>query len=264
MTFLRTLAPLAALSTGALAGPKSCPSDTPLSCHNNTIVADTCCFIPAGQLLLTQFWDARPATGPSDSWTIHGLWPDHCDGTYPAKCDPSREYDDIGSLVSEQTLAYMNKYWKDNRGDDESFWQHEWNKHGTCVSTLEPRCYGDYQPKEEVGAYFDRTVALFKTLPTYEWLAEAGIKPSASKKYDIDAIQEVLERKHGAKVTLGCKGKVLNEVWYHFNVRGSLQEGKFVAAMPDGTKSTCPPRVQYEPKGRRRSIRAPELDEIHA
>lgn len=25
-------------------------------------------------MLQTQFWDADPAVGPDDSWTIHGLW----------------------------------------------------------------------------------------------------------------------------------------------------------------------------------------------
>lgn len=25
-------------------------------------------------LLQTQFWDTDPSTGPSDAWTIHGLW----------------------------------------------------------------------------------------------------------------------------------------------------------------------------------------------
>lgn len=48
----------------AFAGPKTCSSDVPLSCHNTTAVEDTCCFIPSGQLLLTQFWDTNPATGP--------------------------------------------------------------------------------------------------------------------------------------------------------------------------------------------------------
>lgn len=65
MAFLRTLTPLFVLATGVVAGPQSCPSDTPLSCHNQTTVENTCCFIPAGQLLQTQFWDTAPATGPA-------------------------------------------------------------------------------------------------------------------------------------------------------------------------------------------------------
>lgn len=53
----------------------SCPTDGATSCHNSTTVADSCCFIyPGGQLLQTQFWDASPAIGPDDSWTLHGLW----------------------------------------------------------------------------------------------------------------------------------------------------------------------------------------------
>lgn len=53
----------------------TCPSDAPLSCHNTTSYEDTCCLsAPGGQILLTQFWDTAPSTGPADSWTIHGLW----------------------------------------------------------------------------------------------------------------------------------------------------------------------------------------------
>ncbi|GJN80464.1 ribonuclease T2-like [Purpureocillium lilacinum] len=259
-SLLRTLAPLVALLPAtALAGSKSCPGNLPLSCHNNTAVEDTCCFIPAGQLLQTQFWDTQPATGPADSWTIHGLWPDNCDGSYPKQCDSSRAYTNISDILTANgagaTLDYMQKFWKDYKGDDETFWEHEWGKHGTCISTLAPSCYDGYKPTEEAAAYFSRTVELFKSLPTYQWLADAGITPSGSKTYALDKIQSVLQAKHGAKVTLGCKGKVLNEVWYHYNVQGSLQSGKFVAAEPDGAKGKCPSKVQYKVKSNSTSQR---------
>lgn len=64
-------------------------------------------------------------------------------------------------------LEYMQNYWKDFRGDDANLWEHEWNKHGTCISTLETKCYADYIPQEEVVDYFDKAVDLFKGLPSY-------------------------------------------------------------------------------------------------
>ena len=58
----------------AIASSVACSASAPLSCHNTTTY-DTCCLnAPGGHLLLTQFWDTAPTTGPSDSWTIHGLW----------------------------------------------------------------------------------------------------------------------------------------------------------------------------------------------
>lgn len=72
----------------------------------------------------------------------------------------------------------MNKYWKDYQGKDESFWAHEWNKHGTCISTLEPSCYVNYMPQEEVIDYFERTIQLFDALPSYEVRSFYRLGPS--------------------------------------------------------------------------------------
>lgn len=52
----------------------SCPVSE-ISCQAKYHGQDTCCFnYPGGQMLQTQFWDADPAIGPEDAWTIHGLW----------------------------------------------------------------------------------------------------------------------------------------------------------------------------------------------
>jgi hypothetical protein len=49
------------------------------------------CFnYPGGQLLQTQFWDTAPATGPVDSWTVHGLW-----------------YVQTGSSIFDYLLTYL-------------------------------------------------------------------------------------------------------------------------------------------------------------
>jgi ribonuclease T2 len=176
LIMVRTIVLLTTFTTVALAlgTLESCPNPV-LSCHNTTAVSNTCCFnAPGGQLLQTQFWDTDPATGPSNSWTIHGLWPDHCDGTFDSNCDSSRAYTNIGGILTSfgktSLLSYMQTYWKDNTGDDESFWEHEWSKHGTCISTLKPTCYTNYQSQQEVPDFFQKVVDLFQTLPSYEVL----------------------------------------------------------------------------------------------
>jgi ribonuclease T2 len=62
----------------------------------------------------------------------------------------------------------MKKYWKDDAGNDESFWEHEWNKHGLCISTLEPSCYNGYKAQEEVVDFFQTAVDMYKTLDCYQ------------------------------------------------------------------------------------------------
>lgn len=75
----------------------SCPPQDPTQ-------VDSCCVETFGGLLLTtQFWDTytgREAEGqllPEKVWTLHGLWPDFCNGSYTQYCDLSRQYDPIPS-----------------------------------------------------------------------------------------------------------------------------------------------------------------------
>lgn len=168
ITLLSLLQTASAQSSGS---PPSCPSSGALSCSSSG--SASCCFnSPGGQLVQTQFWDTNPSTGPSDSWTIHGLWPDNCDGTYQSSCDSSRDYTGISDILQQfgkqDTLNYMNQYWLDEDGDNESFWEHEWSKHGTCINTIDPSCYSNYQTGEECADFFEAAVNLFQTLPTYQ------------------------------------------------------------------------------------------------
>lgn len=178
--------------------------------------------------------------------------PDNCDGTFDQYCDQNRQYTNISDILSAgapDTLSYMQKYWKDYQGHDETFWEHEFGKHATCMSTLDPSCYSDYQSGQEVVDFFNTAVSVFKTLPSYTWLAQAGIVPSTTKTYTLSAIQAALSSHHGHNVVINCKSGALNELWYQFNVQGSIQSGKFVAADPVGSGSTCPSTgIKYLPK----------------
>ncbi|KAJ5314764.1 uncharacterized protein N7443_001648 [Penicillium atrosanguineum] len=256
--FYATLAGVLALATaqfftGVSANLKTCTNNNTLSCHSSS-KAPTCCYnYPGGALLQTQFWDTDPSTGPSDSWTIHGLWPDNCDGTYESSCDSSRAYTNITEILKEQgrtsLLSYMDQYWVDIDGDNESFWAHEWGKHGTCINTIDPSCYTNYSAQEEVGDFFQKVVDLFKSLDTYKALSAAGITPSSSKTYTLSAIEAALSKVHdGSQAYLGCDNGSLNQVWYFFNVRGNAIDGQYDASAPL-TKSSCPSSgIKYAPK----------------
>ncbi|KAJ5547984.1 hypothetical protein N7513_005218 [Penicillium frequentans] len=253
----RGLLALAAMDLlmGAQAGLVTCDSSTEvLSCHNTTAVSDMCCFnYPGGSLLQVQFWDTDPSVGPTDSWTIHGLWPDYCDGDYGEDCDTSREASDIETILEDQgrteLLEYMNTYWLSDDETANEFWAHEWNTHGTCINTIEPSCYTDYTDNEEIGDFFQEVVDLFKTLDTYTALSDAGITPTDDATYTLAEIQDALGDIHGGyEVTLLCDDDYLYEVYYYFNVYGSAVNGTYEPATPL-EDSDCPTKgIKYVPK----------------
>ncbi|KAF7364033.1 RNase Gf29 [Mycena sanguinolenta] len=228
----------------------SCPSSEVESCSNSTVVRNLCCFeAPGGLLMQTQFWDAEPrSTGPSDSWTIHGLWPDYCDMQYEENCDPSRAYTDIGGLLSDQgaddTLNFMNTYWVDINGKNEQFWEHEWKTHGTCMSTLKPTCLPEDSPRGAEAVAFFTTV----TLPTYTWLANQGITPSSSETYSLDSLNSALKSESGFYPVLDCQGRNIDSISWYFHLKGSVIDGDFVP-IDAPEEGNCPSTgIRYLPK----------------
>ncbi|EER30253.1 hypothetical protein CTRG_06037 [Candida tropicalis MYA-3404] len=239
----------------------SCPADSPLSCSTSGDTSNSCCFeSPAGVIELTQFWDYDPATGPANVFTMHGLWNMYCTGTsYPQSCDSSLTIDNSGSTLQDIIVDQFNdqelydnlsKYWKDINGDDHQFWAHEWNKHGTCFSTIKPSCYSNFKTNENIYDFIKVLYNLWSSVPTYNWLESAGITPSNTATYTSSQIQNALKGKFGKNVYFKCdSNNAINEVWYYYNVKGSLLGESFVPI--DAVSSTnCPNTgIKFPPKG---------------
>jgi len=62
----------------------------------------------------------------SSEYMIHGLWPQINSTAYPEYCKDVSYVKPKGEL-----LINMNKYW---HKCDDTLWEHEWEKHGSCMN----------------------------------------------------------------------------------------------------------------------------------
>merc|ERR1711934_312075 len=87
-------------------------------------------------------WDMRMQNVPgcTEGWTLHGLWPQWAESCTSEKFDPSQ----ISDLMDD-----LKQNWPSCEGSAESFWSHEWGKHGTCSSMSQH-------------AYFSEALSLLK------------------------------------------------------------------------------------------------------
>ena len=226
-------------------------------------LVDSCCVETFGGLVLsTQFWDtytgleSKGQVLPKNSWTLHGLWPDFCNGSWTQYCDLNRQYDPHpspntttgtadGTPVPPYTgptvdtflaalgppghklLKWMRKFWIAQNQPNTVLWAHEYSKHATCFSTFAPSCFSDaaLEKHTDLLTYFSVAADYFKQLPTYDWLAAQSIKPSNATGYTVSAIQSALAARHGATPYIGCSGPRYNETDAG---KGSLDNGRTV------------------------------------
>ncbi|KAK1260719.1 Ribonuclease 1 [Acorus gramineus] len=111
-----------------------------------------------------------PTTGkPEADFSIHGLWPNYNDGSYPSDCDPDNPFDSskISNLIPKMqsdwpTLACPS-------GNGLKFWKHEWEKHGTCSESV-----------LDHHAYFETALKLKDQLNLLQILKSSGNKHTSS------------------------------------------------------------------------------------
>jgi len=106
----------------------------------------------------------RPLPYWISNFTMHGLWPQYTTTPgYPSYC--TKEPFDP-SVTTSIGLPLMKHYWPnvkvaDNNPDYTSFWEHEWEKHGTCTGLSQKQ-------------YFQYGIELIEMFGSPTILAEAG------------------------------------------------------------------------------------------
>lgn len=244
------------------------------SCENTTVVTNSCCnVVQNGLVLQAQYWNTYTGLEshgqllPKGSWSIHGLLPVNCNGTFGQYCDLSRQYDpkpspstlpngtvitpykgpSVKQFIQEfnrfDLLHYMDTFWINQGAPNEDLWAREFSQHGTCTSTFDVACYEPgYREHQEVVNFFETVVKVFQMYPTYDMLAAAGISPSNTTTYTRAQITNALYSQTGADPWLGCYGEndsILQEIWYFHHVLGTEQYGHF-KPLDSITPATCP------------------------
>ncbi|KAF3320158.1 extracellular ribonuclease LE-like protein [Carex littledalei] len=175
-----------------------------------------------------------PVTGkPDPIFTIHGLWPNYNDGTYPSNCDQQNEFD--GREI-EDLQRTMEEYWPTlacPTGNGLKFWAHEWDKHGTCTeSTLDQH------------SYFLSALNLYKKANLLTALQDAGIEPD-DRFYSVDSIKLAIKESVGFTPGLECNkdgsgNQQLSEVYLCVDKSGQ----KFINC-PNFPRISCRKQVQF-------------------
>ncbi|KAF9423920.1 ribonuclease T2-like, partial [Entomortierella beljakovae] len=192
----------------------TCPADV-LSCSSESNGLDSCCLPEMGLILLVQQW--YDGLGPSDQFTVHGLWPDTCSGGQgpPNGCDESRIYDDIETRLNNFSqggpalVDQLNTYWGSYKGDNNAFWAHEWSKHGTCVSNYAPKCHPNSAENQDVFTYFDTTLKLRQQYDLYAVLSKAGINPGSTP--NVADMHAAIKSAFGVDAQINCDSGALSE-----------------------------------------------------
>lgn len=235
-----------------------CPMAYPESCGSVTL-DNSCCFeYPRGLIVLAQSWNYKTGTGPDDAFTLHGLWPEDCNGTFTGYCDNDIEVpaDNITNILRNQygdsgLVNDMDVFWKNPDGADEDFWAAQFNKHGSCITTLHQDCYGPaLKPNENIYDYFKIAYNLYNSLPTFSYLNASGIVPSETATYTSEQISRVLTAyNRGKTVYFGCdEDNVLTDVHYHHHVNGPLIYESLVKVNATATPNCPATGIKFLPK----------------
>ncbi|XP_016839502.1 ribonuclease Oy isoform X1 [Nasonia vitripennis] len=130
----------------------------------------------------------------SKNWTLHGLWPSNLHGRHPAHCADRKNY--ASAQMDINLRSELQRKWPSHKlsMSDDSFWNYEWKKHGTCAS--------GHASTNSLKKYFNTA---FKLLDEYNMgriFEEANIHPGHD--YEYSRIVQALSNALGVNGFFGC------------------------------------------------------------
>ncbi|PKI55281.1 hypothetical protein CRG98_024297 [Punica granatum] len=168
-------------------------------------------------------------------FTIHGLWPDYNDGTWPACCTQDNfDEKEISTLVDA-----LQKYWPSYYcgststcyGGKGSFWAHE--KHGTCSSSVVGDEYN----------YFVTTLNVYFKYNVTRVLFDAGYVPSNTEKYPLGGIITEIQNAFHTTPEIACSNGAVQEIRLCFYKDFQPRDCAVTLPGMSVSKSSCPKYV---------------------
>ncbi|KZV32200.1 ribonuclease 2-like [Dorcoceras hygrometricum] len=205
----------------------------------------------------------RGSNSPAE-FTIHGLWPDYNDGTWPACCSGKRfDVKEISTLRDD-----LNKYWpslscgssSNCHGGKGLFWEHEITnivsiflpyligttlmtvgcvveKHGTCSSAVTGNEYD----------YFVTALNIYFHYNVTEVLINEGYVASDSEKYPLGGIISAVQNAFHLTPEVQCTGDSVEELrlcfYKDFKPRDCANDTNSLSSMVNA-KGSCPNYVR--------------------
>ena len=164
----------------------------------------------------------REKVVPKNSMTIHGLWPSLKSGAQLNQCTNGVKVVDDGSSL----FSNMKTYWPSFSKLNKDFWEHEYNKHGHCMS--EYKGWGSYKQ------YFNYVIDLH--LRTYKSLISRAFssgEPTVS--YD-ELVKKVRNIIPGAIINMKCTSGYISEFYFYLDLNMNPSPGsKFSNSCKSGT-----------------------------
>lgn len=168
-------------------------------------------------IIFVQFWAPN---NDKLKFTIHGVWPEYYNNTYPEYCNKSVQFN-LSQI--EYLIPILNIDWVSYEGSNQDFWKHEYLKHGTCY------------PGVTEERFFLNALYLFHKSNTTNIFMRNKIRTNWSyPKKELDVIFEG---------TFQCKEDLnssINTIWYCYDLNFNIFE------CPKWLENSCAENVIFE------------------
>ncbi|EFA09803.1 ribonuclease Oy [Tribolium castaneum] len=165
----------------------------------------------------------------NSTWVVHGLWPTKTGQKGPLFC-PSALHFDPEQL--RPVMKEMQDFWPNVEANTkpDSFWKHEWGKHGTCAASL--------PVLNSVINYFKKGLEWNQQYKISALLAKSKIVPNP-QGYNISEIYQAVRSATGKNPIVQCvvdekKQSLISEIQICFDKTLDLIHCNVTGALPDG------------------------------